>query len=57
MNIPQTRYIYKREAHPWMMHKVKSNNGIQSALLFCSGLAPKYPRQNWRRFCNATSAR
>ncbi|VFS40949.1 Uncharacterised protein [Serratia liquefaciens] len=24
MNIPQTRYIYKREAHPWMMHKVKN---------------------------------
>ncbi|WP_188240517.1 hypothetical protein [Serratia marcescens] len=43
MNIPQTRYIYKREAHPWMMHKVKIKqwHPIRVALLF--RLGPKIP--------------
>ncbi|STV62192.1 Uncharacterised protein [Klebsiella pneumoniae subsp. ozaenae] len=44
MNIPQTRYIYKREAHPWMMHKVKIKqwHPIRVALLF--RLGPKNTR-------------
>ncbi|VFS19896.1 Uncharacterised protein [Serratia liquefaciens] len=59
MNIPQTRYIYKREAHPWMMHKVKIKQWHPIRVAFVQawpqntrakiGVASAMPRQHVKK--------